>query len=600
MKYKGLTQMFHISSLQRASVYALLGAVYALGCSGNIDSEPPRPEPDVDVPTPPPTQSQPTPIATDDPEPEPPAKPLLQAQIEDILNRTCGECHGANGRREAGMNYIEDLDQLAQNGKIVPGDVDASPIMQRLVGGTMPPEGSGFEPPNADEIAQIGQFIAQWDGPGAAGAPRVCDNQSITFDEIYGALLGDILLQDSDDRPFVRYVGITNRYNAGVCDDDLEVERWSLSKLVNSLSTESRVTEPEVVEGTRDLVYRLDIRRYGWNRNINGENDGWEAILAESPYAVPFVGDEADVLVDQTETAVPFLYADALANVASVGELYYGLVDVPGDIGQLQANLRVDAVDNIDRGLVARAGTQNSGVSREDRLIERQEAGVGGGVLWQAFEFDNGAELFNEPLDFQAIGSEAIFSLPNGLHGYAIFDENGQTIEESDILFDTLQDNFPVTSAVSCMTCHSRGFLQVRDQVRGFVNENRLEFNSDEVELVNEVYPGVDAMDDLIASDRRIYQQALQETGVPIEVADPVSNVFFRFEQNVRIADVAGDLGVSPEFLDDNLNRLDVTLRVLRSNLPLRRRNFENVFAESLCVLNVASSNRPDEAFCNF
>lgn len=600
MMYKGLTQMFHFSSFQRASIYALLGAVYALGCSGNIDSEPTRPEPEVTPPTPPPVNEVPDPGPIDEPEEEPPAKPLLQAQVEDILNRTCGECHGANGRREAGMNYIEDFDQLAQNGKIVPGDVDASPIMQRLLGGTMPPEGSGFEPPTEDEIAQIGQFIAQWDGPDSAAAPRVCDDQSITFDQIYGALIGDLLLQESDEREFIRYIGITNRYNAGVCDEDLEVERWSLSKLLNSLSTENRITEPEPVEGTDNLVYRIDIRRYGWDRGINGENDGWEAILAESPYAVPFVGDEADVLVDQMNTAVPYMYADAVANVAAVGELYYALVDVPGDIGQLQANLRVDAQDNVDRGLVARAGTQNSGVSREDRLVERQESGLAGGVLWQAFEFDNGAELFNEPLDFQAIGSEAIFSLPNGLHAYAIFDENGQTIEESDILFDTLQDNFPVTSAVSCMTCHSRGFLQVRDEVRTFVNSNPLDFNSDEVDLVNDVYPGVDAMDDLISADRRSYQEALQAAGVPIEVADPVSNVFFRFEQNVRLADVAGDLGVTPDFVERELNRLDVSLRVLRSDLPLRRRNFENVYAESLCVLNVASSNRPDDQFCNF
>src|SRR5688572_18787275 len=107
MKYKGLMQMFHFDSLPRASVYALLGAVYALGCSGNIDSSPVEPEPDVSVPTPTPTQEEPAPDPIIDEEPEePPAKALLQAQIEDILNRTCGECHGANGRREAGMNYI--------------------------------------------------------------------------------------------------------------------------------------------------------------------------------------------------------------------------------------------------------------------------------------------------------------------------------------------------------------------------------------------------------------------------------------------------------------------------------------------------------------
>jgi serine/threonine-protein kinase len=602
MKYKGLTQMFHFSSIQRASVYALIGAVYALGCSGNIDADNSRGEdPGVDTPTPVPTETPDDSNVTPPPppdEPEPPAKTLLQAQIEDILNRQCGECHGANGRREAGMNYIEDLDQLATNGKIVPGDSDASPIMQRLRSGTMPP--TGFAPPTPDEIEQIGQFIDQWNGPENAAATRLCDGQQISFDEIYDAMLGDLLLQDSDDRESIRYVGITNRYNAGVCDDQLDTERFSLIKLLNSLSTETRIADIEPIPGSKDLIYRVDIRQLGWDRNVNGSNDGWEAILAESPYAVPFVGDEADVVADQANTAVPYMYADALANVAAIGDLYYALIDIPGDVNQLQAQLRIDSQDALDRGLVARAGTQNSGVSQEDRLVERQELGVGGGVYWQAFEFDNGGELFNEPLDFQAVGSEAIFSLPNGLHAYVIFDQNGNTAEESDILFDTVQGNFPVTSAVSCMTCHSRGLLQVRDEVRTFVNDNRLDFSADEFDIVNEVYPSVDQMDDLISEDRRVYQSALQEAGVPIEIADPVSNVFFRFESAMTVSDAAGDLGVTPDFLQREINRLDPSLAVLRSDtLKLRRRNFENVYAESLCRLNIASSNRPDDAECN-
>ena len=102
MNYKGLTQMFHFTSLQRASVYALVGAVYALGCSGNIDADetPSEPEPEVTPPIVPP-ETPTDPVTPPPPEEEPPAKPLLQAQIEDILNRQCGECHGANGRRSS-------------------------------------------------------------------------------------------------------------------------------------------------------------------------------------------------------------------------------------------------------------------------------------------------------------------------------------------------------------------------------------------------------------------------------------------------------------------------------------------------------------------
>lgn len=591
--------MFHFTSHRRATLAVVLGAAYAFACSGNIDSSTP---PEQEPVTPPVTEPEPVddPVALpDDPAPEPP-KPLLQAQVEDILNRTCGECHGANGRREAGMNYIEDLDQLANNGKIVPGRADESPIVVRIRNGTMPPP--NYAPPTPDEIEQIAQFIDVWEGP-ADAPPRVCDGQEIRFDDIYDAILTDLLLLDGDDREFTRYVGITNRYNAGQCDDRLEVERWSLTKLLNSLSTETRIREPVAIDDAR-LIFRIDIRDYGWDRDVDfggvNANDGWEAIIAETPMAVPFVGDEADNIALFAETAVPYLYADALASVASVGELYYALVDIPESVDELLDDLRIDAQQNLDQGRVARAGTRNSGVSREDRLVERHEVGIGAGrVYWQAFEFDGNADLFLEPIDFEAAGSEAIFSLPNGLHGYAIFDEDGNTIEESDLLFDTLQGNFPVTSAVSCMTCHSRGFLQVRDEVREFANGNVLDLNRDEIELVQEIYPSIDEMDQIVSDDRRLYQSALQQAGVPINVADPVSNVFFRYEDSVSLADAAGDLGVTPDFLDRNLNRLDVQLRLLRSGLKLRRRNFENVYAETLCRLQIASQNRPDEIECN-
>jgi hypothetical protein len=465
----------------------------------------------------------------------------------------------------------------------------------------MPPQGN--KPPTDDEIEQIAQFINGWEGPDAAPA-EVCEGQFIDFDEIYEIVSTDLFTQSSDDRENFRYIGVTNRYNAGVCNADLNVDRWAMSKLLNSLSTENRIVVPVPID-ERELVYRIDIRDYGWNRDVDvggqGFEDGWEAIIANSPYAVPFEGDDVDTVALLTGTSVPFLFADALTAAASIGDLYYGLVDMPDNLQDLLDDLRIDVQGDFDTGEVVRAGTGDSGVSREDRLVERHESGDG--AYWQAFDFEsgNGDDIFINPIDFQADGTESIFSLPNGLHAYVIFDAAGNREESSDLLFDSFADNnFDVTSAASCMTCHSRGFLQVRDQVRERVESNLLDYEREEIEIVREAYPSNEDMDEIIGNDRLGYQAALEEAEVPTEIADPVSDVFWRFQEPVKFAEIAGYLGVTPEFLNSNAVRLDVRMRTVsptRGN-GLRRVTFDDLYLESLCILQVGSRNEPLSDLC--
>jgi mono/diheme cytochrome c family protein len=575
-----------------------LPALFALGCSGDIGAGGNAPEPTTVETTPTPEPSE----TFDEPEPEPEQKPLLQAQVEDILLRTCGECHGQNGRREAGMNYIEDLDALATNGKIVPGDADASLLVKRLRNGSMPPVGN--KPPTPDEIEQIAQFINGWAGPDAA-PPEVCEGQFITFDEIYKLISTDLLNQESDDRENFRYIGVTNRFNAGVCNGALDKDRWAMSKLLNSLSTENNIVAPVPVD-ERELIYRIDLRDYGWNRDVDvggqGFEDGWEAIIANSPYAVPFEGNDVDGVTLLSGTAVPFMFADALTAAASIGDLYYGLVDMPDNLDELLDFLRIDVQRDFDTGRVARAGTSDSGVSRADRLIERHDIG-NGGIYYQAFDFEQGSgqDIFLNPIDFQADGTESIFSLPNGLHAYVIFDGAGNREESSDLLFDSFEDsNFDVTSAASCMTCHSRGLLQVRDQVREFVEGDLLDYDREEVETVREAYPAPEDMDEIIGNDRLGYQDALEDAGVPTDIADPVSDVFWRFQEPVKYADIAGTLGVTPEFLQKNAVRLDVRMRTVSPDRDngLRRRNFDDLYLQSLCILQIGSRNAPLTDLC--
>src|SRR3954470_14322280 len=76
-------------------------------------------------------------------------------------------------------------------------------------------------------------------------------------------------------------------------------------------------------------IYRLDLRDFDWNRPIAGGaarlSDAWEALIAQSPYALPYVGDDADDAVADTGTSVPVLLGSAFVSAAARAPLYYSL-----------------------------------------------------------------------------------------------------------------------------------------------------------------------------------------------------------------------------------------------------------------------------------
>jgi hypothetical protein len=435
----------------------------------------------------------------------------------------------------------------------------------------------------------------------------VCDDQLIEYDEIYNIVQGDLLREDADDRLFLRYISLTNRYNAGVCGDALDVDRWGMNKLVNMLSIQARITEPLAIN-TDSTIYRIDIRDYGWDRDIDvdGENfvDGWEAIIAASPYAVPFVGDEADVIRDETGTDVAILNADAMLDVASIGNLYYALIDV--DINDtlddfILDELGIDVDANFDQELVIRAGTTQSVISRQDRVVERHDIEVRAGAFWQSFDFDANEQnesIFDDPFGFAEGGSEAIFQLPNGLLAYVIADEDRNIVEESDILFDTLQNDFVARTSVSCSGCHAAGLQPVTDEVGPFVDRNRFNFNNADFEAVQDLYVPAAEFAQVVEDDSFVYRQALSKAGVPTDVSDPVSDVFLSFDRDVNLARAAGDLGIRPDLLDRELNRLDPALGVLDQS-TIDRDDFTDLYVASLCQLQGFSSNQPDLDICD-
>lgn len=537
--------------------------------------------------------------------PPPPPGPLSETEFEALLLDQCGSCHGPNGSGEGNMDYINDVDLLIQNGKLVPGDPANSLLFQRIQAGQMPP---GDLPEVADDdVERIETFVSRLE----PRIPELCDDQFIEFDDIYEAIQSDLLQLDDDERPFARYLSVSNRYNQGVCEAQLEQDIWAMNKTINSLSNQSRIQTAEAIDGTDGTVFRVDIRDYGWDEAVvvDGVNfdDKWEALIGDpnNVYAVEFEGDQADEAKLQSETTVPVLYVDALVDVGTIGNLYYAFVDVGEARQDLLDLLEINEQEQIDEEVAVYVGTTDSSLSSQDAQAFRLQIDVFDGYYWERRDLDADTDdqsIFVDVFNFLGDGAEVVFSLPNGLQGYAIYDAAGVRQEETNLVFDQNQADLQVRVSVSCNGCHSSGLNEMRDEVREEVERNALDYDQDTFETVTEIYPGTEEVIEILEEDSDKYQGALGRTEVPTGNADPINLTFVRFDRDLNLATAAGDWGVSRELLENNLTRLSVevdpSLSILRER-TLDRDDFNNFYLASLCVLQANRENQPLVADCD-
>jgi hypothetical protein len=533
-----------------------------------------------------------------------------------MLRTNCGGCHGneaeQNSQCRAGMCYIEDIDELITNGKIVPGDPNASLLYQRISRDEMPP--AGVTPRlNDDQVQDVAQYILGLKAP----VVERCDDQFLSWDDVYEAVERDILGEDADDRPFLRYFSIANRYNAGVCDAQLEPERWAMSKFINSISQDASITEPEEVTGTEGTIYRIDLRDYKLDINegpfeVNGQNfdDGWEAIIANNNFAVEFEGDNAENVILQSGTTVPIMFSNAVIDEATIGNLYYGLLKLEDNRDAQLLLLDVDVQADIDDQTAVFAATTQSEISEQERFMQRFEQNVGRGLYyWESFDLDPnvaGNSVFDRPLDFNVVanGSEALFSLPNGLQAYMIFDEAGIRLEESPILFDNAQNDNVLRAGISCMTCHENGTVQFQDEVRQFALDNQIdvaqaaEDAGGDFQDVLDLYPDNADLKEILVDDATNYRGALSDAGVPTNGNDPVSDSFINFDKDVRIADVSGFLAYPLDNLTRDIPRLNPALSGLDDGFGVDIDDFKGLYLESLCITDIGNENQAADAEC--
>jgi serine/threonine-protein kinase len=545
----------------------------------------------------------------------------LGKEVEAILQVNCSRCH--EGTKSGDMDYILELDKLVKNGKIIPGQKENSDLYIRMNAGNMPPaQQSEGQRPTAGQIAQVGQFIDELPSD-FLGADGSC--QTVPFisqDDQIAAMTADIQQLDSSFQPFTRYLTITYSSNAGGCEGqrkDLERQRFALYKGINSVSTNPRIGTPQPIDQAQ-TIFRIDIRDYNWDRGFDLQDDGvqdftdgWEAIVGTSgPYAIPFTGDQADILngLAKSPSNVAFLPVNAFIQATEFGDLYYTLIGGKANLHDFEKDvLLLDTAQEINDDNVVRAGFSNSGVSKQERGVSRFDQGTAGGyAYWLSFDFDgcsgNGKEnlanesLYQDPLNFKFTGGEAIFNLPNGMQGYYVANAAGGRLAQAPvgIVIDPAQNNGIVTNGASCHSCHNAGMIPFTDGVRTFVENNKTLFDNDTFEHVERQFPGQTVFQQYIDSDSLLHVNSVAKAGVPAGTPDPVGRVYldFQFAVNITAKVAAGELQVSEQDLSNEISRLDPLLSNLAKPDGYVDRNvFTDVFLATFCELHSTDTNQP-------
>jgi hypothetical protein len=289
-------------------------------------------------------------------------------------------------------------------------------------------------------------------------------------------------------------------------------------------------------------------------------------------------GEGARRCAAATGSARPLLRADWLVATAARPPFYHDILRLPASDRELEAQLRVDVAEDLRQARVARAGFNGSGVSRNNRLIERHESPHG--AYWRSYDFAGNADrrgLFAHPLgpnagihSFQHDGGEIIFSLPNGLQGYMLVDGRGRRIDKGPlaIVSDPRRPDRAVENGLSCLSCHVRGVIPRADQVREHVLGGRGAFGDVEAAAVLALYPPRESFLAALEDDARRFVAALEAAGVAVDGPEPVAALAQHYEGELSRAQAAAELGLSP---DELVRGLDVSPPLARILGQLRQ-----------------------------
>lgn len=501
-----------------------------------------------------------------------------------VLKTHCFRCHHGKGSSDGEFNVIEHPNLLSPEfwtpSLVVPGKPDESEVYTRITRNIMPPRSVRERPSDADR-----ETLKQWIAAGAPAFPaevtvanEAGKRKFVTIAAVMTAARDYLRGLEPEDRRYIRFFTLHYQSNnPDLSEVDLRLARAAFSKAINSLSRKPRIVVPNAIDPAKTL-FAIDIRDLNWERD-----DAIDELERAYPYGVSYDSHpnaslrllDKD-LRDLTRTRFPIFRADWFVATATRPPVYHALLHLPDNAGDLEHELGVRLQDDFlhprpER--VAIAGFKRSGVSGQNRQVERHDARLGGYWKSRDFKATNGRSnlsrfplgplnLFpvgKHPFADQAFihdGGELIFPLPNGLQAYLLVDGKDKRIDAGpvEVVSDpkqTTSGTVEIVNGLSCMACHKQGMIsEFKDEVR----DSNAVFGDAE-EQVRRLYVEPKEMQRLVAQDRDRFLGALEKAIGPFlregpdaskpitQFVEPIGEVarYYRLEY-LNVRDVAREL----------------------------------------------------------
>jgi hypothetical protein len=558
------------------ALIVVTAAGFALGSAGMLRADDAKPADTPPTTAAPATAAAPAPALAAAPAEVivPPTDPVARAAF-DVLERNCSRCH-QNGkliaRERPAKNFgdILKLNEIAANPNyILPGNPLNSKIYKQIADKEMPYD-VNYEGETKYGTVTEADLKALQDWITALGTKTAATCESHKFiepEDMVSYMVTDLDKQLKQRQPTTRYLTLTHLANICTDPEAMKVYRQGAIKFLNSLGRSSDVVKLEPIdpEGT---ILRFNLIDLGWS------TIDWDNVIAIYPYNVQPDSEFSRTLATGTKTPMPYVRADWFTFTASQPPLYDDLLKLGATFQDLVKDQGIDLAGDIANFVAQRAAFQKSGVSQNNRLIERHPSRSG--YFWTSYDFSGNRDhqsLFDFPLGpsaegFHHDGGETIFSLPNGFQAYYLAKATGEKLDKGpvQIVRDPARKDFSVTNGISCMGCHDQGMRKAKDEIRDLVLTGRA-FPKDIRDAVEGLYPPHEKMDGLIADDARRFAEALKRAGLDpvlkLNGVEMINALAKRYEDDLDLTLAASELGISISDFKQDSGDVDQKFRPL-------------------------------------
>lgn len=504
---------------------------------------------------------------------ENPEQPNLAAEVKQIFRARCLECHG-DTKKSADIHILEMESYVGAGNYVTPGSIDDSYLYDLIVS-----EDDSDRMPSAPRpsltAAEI-ETVRKWIEAGATAFPADVQapedpgkdpalSNVIGTEYVLTQILDYLDRQPRDDRRYLRFFSSNHLLSSGVTAESLTEYRLALTKAINHLSWQPDIVQPVVVDPATETIFAIDIRDLGWHETpfsvVDGETvtdkaqfDLYDQVLLEYPYGLAFESSETwqrlwDVYLQPADLIRPIAYVrvDWFVSVATQSPLYEDMLQLPHQLDELEEMLGVDSDHNIHSHVAKRAGMTLSGVSRNNRVVERHPARWG--AYWKSFDFETSRgqqNMFADPIDFHFAGGEMIWNLPNGLQGYLVTDTVGNRILEAptSIVTDKFSTDRVVRNGLACIRCHDQGMKRFEDNIRPAFEKLPDASGINKLDVLK-LYPNKHDMDELLDKDQSRFLQAVERALGSAPKREPLVAPSRDFLDNaLTLSQVAAELGL--------------------------------------------------------